>query len=273
MTVRLVALDLDGTALQPDHVTLAEPDAAALSAAIECGLIVVPTTGRCHQGILAPVRALGGMEYAISSNGAAIRRMTSADAVVVRPLDPDRALAALAVAARESGSVALFADGQNYAARAEADGWGARLGWSPDVVASMAPTFVDDLRDVVRAHPDGVEKIDIGLPASARGRIGAELAALGMAVSDSGMTTVEVTAPGATKSAALAELCARLGVDRADVLAIGDSGNDVDMIAWAGVGVAMGNAALEVLAAADWVAPPNVEHGLAATLRRFVLDV
>jgi HAD superfamily hydrolase (TIGR01484 family) len=81
------------------------------------------------------------------------------------------------------------------------------------------------------------------------------------------------TAPEAAKDAALAILCRRWQIGLADVLALGDSESDMEMLRAAGVGVAMGDAHPPVLVAADWVAPPADEAGLAAAVRRFVLNV
>jgi hydroxymethylpyrimidine pyrophosphatase-like HAD family hydrolase len=55
------------------------------------------------------------------------------------------------------------------------------------------------------------------------------------------------------------------------VMALGDAANDIEMLGEAGIGVAMGNAPLEVKAAADWVAPSNNDDGVHAALRRFGL--
>ena len=82
---------------------------------------------------------------------------------------------------------------------------------------------------------------------------------------------VEATAPGVDKGSALLRLCALLGIDPARVLAIGDSDNDIPMLAAAGFGVAMGNASLGVKAVADWVAPTIDEDGAAVALERLIL--
>jgi Cof subfamily protein (haloacid dehalogenase superfamily) len=82
---------------------------------------------------------------------------------------------------------------------------------------------------------------------------------------------VEVTAPEASKGNALAFMAARLGVPREQVIAVGDSGNDVSMVQWAGLGVAMANATPDVHAAADWIAPPVSEDGAVEVIERFLL--
>ena len=65
------------------------------------------------------------------------------------------------------------------------------------------------------------------------------------------------------KAESLRRVCELYGVAREDVMAIGDGGNDAEMIRWAGTGVAMGNARDAVKEAADIVAPPNTEDGAA----------
>lgn len=82
---------------------------------------------------------------------------------------------------------------------------------------------------------------------------------------------VEGLPPGTTKARGLAWLAAHLGVTAADVLTIGDNDNDVSMLEWAGVGVAMGDGSPAARAAADWVAPGVAEDGVAVALERFVL--
>jgi len=80
---------------------------------------------------------------------------------------------------------------------------------------------------------------------------------------------VECSARGVTKASGLAAVAARLGVEAADVVAFGDMPNDLDMLAWAGHGVAVGNAHPEVLAAADEVVGSNLDDGVASVLERW----
>jgi len=82
---------------------------------------------------------------------------------------------------------------------------------------------------------------------------------------------IEVVPRGVEKGRALAWLAQHLSIPQPEVLAAGDQGNDVSLVRWAGVGVAMGNAVAEVQQVADWVAPPVTEDGVAAILERFVL--
>jgi hydroxymethylpyrimidine pyrophosphatase-like HAD family hydrolase len=83
---------------------------------------------------------------------------------------------------------------------------------------------------------------------------------------------VEVTAAGVRKDAALAEVCASLGVAAGDTVAFGDHLVDVPMLEWAGRGVATANAHPAALAAADEVTASNDEDGVAAVLERLLRE-
>jgi hydroxymethylpyrimidine pyrophosphatase-like HAD family hydrolase len=74
---------------------------------------------------------------------------------------------------------------------------------------------------------------------------------------------------GVSKASGLARVAEELGVDRADVLAIGDGRNDIEMLRWAGRGVAMGQAVEEVKEAADGVTAPVQDDGVAVELERW----
>ncbi|MGH9519320.1 MAG: HAD hydrolase family protein, partial [Terriglobales bacterium] len=86
------------------------------------------------------------------------------------------------------------------------------------------------------------------------------------------LSILDLLPPGVSKGWALERLAARLGIDRRETMAIGDNWNDEDMLAWAGQGVLMGNASLELRALAKlrgWKqAPPNDEDGVAVVLER-----
>jgi hypothetical protein len=84
------------------------------------------------------------------------------------------------------------------------------------------------------------------------------------------ISILDLLPPGVSKASALQKLAALLGVDRKETMAIGDNWNDVDMLEWAGQGVMMGNAAIELRDLAKmrgWMqAPPNNEDGVAVVL-------
>jgi hydroxymethylpyrimidine pyrophosphatase-like HAD family hydrolase len=82
-------------------------------------------------------------------------------------------------------------------------------------------------------------------------------------LSNSDPLNIEVNPLGVTKAAGLQVVADYIGIDPSQVVAIGDSLNDLPMIRWAGLGIAMGNAQPEVKAEADWVTTSCDEHGVA----------
>jgi len=82
---------------------------------------------------------------------------------------------------------------------------------------------------------------------------------------------IEATGPSISKGQALARLAAHVGVEQPGTMAVGDQDNDVSMIAWAGLGVAMGNASSAAKAAADVVAPVLEADGAAWAIEHYVL--
>lgn len=85
-------------------------------------------------------------------------------------------------------------------------------------------------------------------------------------------TYLEVLPPGVNKGTALAVLADRLGIGRDEIVAVGDNLNDLEMIEYAGLGVAMGNAPEALRARARVVAPSNDDHGLREVIERFILS-
>jgi Cof subfamily protein (haloacid dehalogenase superfamily) len=83
---------------------------------------------------------------------------------------------------------------------------------------------------------------------------------------------VEGNPLGVNKGDALRRLSEHLGIAQAQVMAIGDQGNDIPMLSWAGLGVAMENGSRATHAVADWIAPPLSSFGAAVAMERFLLD-
>ena len=132
-------------------------------------------------------------------------------------------------------------------------------------------TVVEDLATSVRQEPTKILFIGEGpdndrLTVELRERFGSHVR-----VVRSHELFVEVMALDASKGAALERVAEYLHVPQEQTMAVGDSENDVEMVAWAGLGVAMGNAVPQVKAVADYVAPPVDEDGAAVAIERFLL--
>ncbi|MEI4527913.1 Cof-type HAD-IIB family hydrolase [Priestia megaterium] len=90
-------------------------------------------------------------------------------------------------------------------------------------------------------------------------------------ISNSSLTNLEINALGINKAKGILTVCERLGISMDEVIAMGDSLNDMAMIEAAGCGIAMGNAQEAVKKAADWVTDTNVNNGVAKAISHWVL--
>lgn len=276
MTIRLIALDLDGTTLRRDG-TVSDRTVAALRRAMDAGVTVSVATGRLHNSALLIARRIGANGPIISSNGGLVRTMDGST-LLHMPLPasfPDRALAF----ARQTGvSVELFAGDVLYASNPAVKRWERRQRL---LKARSVRGFVDlwqawrsfRVADLAEWRPTlGLpEKLFAGDPDPARLRQVVEALGAGLCVTASAADNVELTAPGVTKGSAVAWLAARLGIGLQQVMVAGDSLNDLSMFELDCLKVAMGNAEDAIKERASFVTASHMDDGVALAVERFVL--
>ena len=268
MSVRLIATDLDGTLL--DSTSSVTPRTrSALDAARARGIHVVPVTARQPIGLRAIAADAGFDGWALCSNGAYAVRLDDGRMLFAEELPADT-IRTLAEALRASIPGLLFASvrdaGETFVAQ---DGYAAiaaladhkrdpaTMGGVPLDQVLSAPS----LKFVIR-HPE--------LAPDALFDVVRSLGLTGFEATLSGAPFVEVMAEGVTKATGLARLCDHLGIDRADVVAFGDALNDVEMLRWAGHGVAMADAEPLVKDAADETTTSNDDDGVARVIERLL---
>lgn len=260
--IRLIATDIDGTLLRSDH-TVSDRTRAVLASAQDAGVPVVPISGR-QAPVLAPVAALADLAGpAICANGAVgyhlgrqevlFEELLSVEAqtAIVRAFRAEYPLVRC-VSVRQAGYV--FVPEHGYVGMMDPGDHGRPLD-EPDAEFDLADVLAEPSTKLVLRQP-GVAPEDLLALAD-------HLAVPGTQATISGAPFLEVAAAGVTKASGLARLCAGLGIDQGEVAAFGDHVNDLDLLGWAGVGVAMGNALPEVKRAADVVTASNDADGLA----------
>ncbi|NHN57235.1 HAD hydrolase family protein [Calidifontibacter sp. DB0510] len=259
----MVALDIDGTTIHHDG-HLSDRVRAAVQAARDAGHQIVIATGRSVLGTLPVCAELGLTDgYAVCSNGAVTLAL---DPTVpqgyriedVVTFDPRPVLARLRNA-WDDGLVAVEVLGSHYKISApfpegELPGPTEVVSWEE---LGTEPTTRLTFRSPTGTADDFVELAE-----------GLGLHGMNYAV---GFTAwMDINPDGISKASALEQIRARLGVPIENVVAVGDHRNDVQMLQWAGRGVAMGQAPEEVKAVADEVTAPVEEDGLALVLEGLV---
>lgn len=260
----LVALDVDGTLADPEGM-IRPRTLAAVDAVRAAGAEVVVATGRPWRIAERTIGEIGGAGWAVCSNGSMALRLGVEHEVVRNIFLPDHMPRPIVTRLRDVLPGIRFAFEFEFGAKSE-PGWQERL--PPGVPIGR---YVDDILTLLDGDRGPVRKV-IAFHDDYDHRIG-ELALLlsqhaGEAyhVGASGLPFAEVGMPGINKAVALADICERLGIEQGDVLAFGDEMNDAEMLAWAGTGVAMGNATEPALAAADLVTESNENDGVARYL-------
>ena len=273
MDIRLIALDLDGTVFD-DKKNISPRTLAAMQAALDKGIAVVPATGRTVDGVPTQFLYLPGVRYALTSNGATVADLQTGETLVSQCFDPRQAAELYDLLEPFGGQFSLFLDGKSYSTRA---GLEDSMQFVPENLREYIRSsriIVEDMQQAIRDHADRVEKFSILYPTLAVRDAAWQAVAErfpDMEITTSLACNLEVNAPGVSKGTGLLALARVLGLTPAQVMACGDSGNDLTMIELAGLGVAMGNATEPVKAAAKVVTQDNNHDGVALAIEKYAL--
>lgn len=257
MTPRLVALDIDGTLLDM-HEEMSAAVLDAVHAARAAGVHVVLSTGRSVYGIGRIIDRLGLTSgHCVASNGAVTFTYRPIEITRAITFDARRAVE-MVLAEVPDALVAVEVIGRGYRANADfPEGEITGEMW----IESVEQLISEPVTRVIIRDPESSAEDFIAL-ARAVGLHGTNYFV--------GYTAwLDLAPEGVSKASGLAEIAAELHVPRADVLAIGDGRNDLEMLRWAGRGVAMGQAPAEVKAAADAVTGTLADDGAATELTRW----
>lgn len=264
MTIQLVALDVDGTLVDTDMV-VSPRLRQAIQTGQAAGVIFTLATGRGPRSIAPFVQELGFSAPQICYQGGLIYDVAQAQILHRATLPVALVHEAIAWARGAQYDISIYIDGQIYIEtfrhpRAFYDRWfGLPIHQVPDLVAAVTH---DPEKVLFTAEPAEADLIHQALTQHFSPRA---------QVMRTHELFVELVPNDTSKGQALAWLAGEYGIDQQQVMAVGDSENDLSMVAWAGLGVAMGNAVPDVKAVANWIAPSVQEDGAAVALERFVL--
>ncbi len=276
MPVKLIAFDLDGT-LFDDRKQLPQENIAALRAAGDAGILLVPATGRILQGLPDQLLQLGLFRYFIFANGASVYDLDTETQLFSACIPPELAVRIC----EHMDTLPVLYD----CYRGE---WGYMTQWmyeaAPDFFA-LEPEILKLVRWLRKPVPElkeNIREVDVPLEKlqmyfrpeqmAERERQLLELPRLfpEIAATSSLKNNIEINSIKAGKGRALLELCAQLGIAPEDTVAFGDGLNDADMLEAAGYGAAMENAADAVKQKADAVIENNNDAGVGKEIFRLL---
>lgn len=264
MPIKLLASDLDGT-LVADLRTIPPRTQMAIKAAVERGVHVIIATGREYRVTQKFVHTLGLTTPVICYQGALIQDPQTGENIACEGLPLPLAHHLIDLARAHQLALNLYLDGRVYAERVTAQSQ------TLFKVTEASLVEVEDLKVVMTRSPiKGMIVHPAEKTETMTARLQAELGE-SLNVFRSLDTLIEITAPDVSKGQALETLAAYYNIPQNEVMAIGDQDNDVEMIAWAGLGIAMDNASPRAKAAADYIAPSLEEEGAAWAIEHFIL--
>ncbi|HEY0644736.1 MAG TPA: HAD family hydrolase [Nocardioides sp.] len=267
---QVVALDIDGTLLKwvdgqtDDYETISEPVYDAVHRALDAGAHIVLSSGRSPHGmtrIADPLhlpRAEHDRQWVVAPNGAVVFRYPPMEVVHEETFDAAPAVAAVlehhprALVAVEERGVGGYRVNRVFPV-GELSG--------EQVITEVADIVGEPVSRVIIRDPEATADDFVELAAR-----------LGLHGTDYvvGWTAwLDLSPVGVSKASGLQHVCDKIGVGAEAVLAIGDGRNDIEMLRWAGRGVAMGQAVEEVRAAADHVTATVNDDGAAVEMSRW----
>lgn len=276
---RLVAFDLDNTTLHRGEMSQATKQ--ALTKLKSRGAITVAATGRHISLIPGSIRKNRDIDYIICVTGSSIYHVKTCEMTHLCQMTNEQAASAVVACKSLSARLNLVTRERALAEKAAFQSFvksSAVRGKSHGKTSikqvlrllkmAFASSLMDDAVGYLETHPDaGVQKIDAFFDEDAQTEEAVRL------LKENGNFEVaesprylEITAKGCTKGNGLARLCERLGLTMQDVIAFGDSGNDLSMADRVAMFVAMGNAEPAVLKRADRIAPDVQVDGFAAVV-------
>lgn len=266
---KLVALDMDGTLLRKDK-SISDRTLNAIKEAREKGVKIVLATGRPVKGIVNYLDYLGldnDDEYAVTFNGSAVQTAKTGQMLFEHFMSGSD-LHYIYELSRKFGVNFHAFDGNGELITP-------KMNQYTDLEAQINKIEIKkiDLNEI--GHEDNIIKVMMVDEPEKLDKAFAELPEevfTKYSVMRSAPIFLEFLNPVINKGLGLSLLSEELGIKREEVIAIGDAGNDIDMIKYAGLGVAMGNAYPQVKEAADYVTVTNEEDGVAEVIERFVLS-
>ena len=270
--IKLVASDLDGTLLNKNkEITPRLFD--ALEKLDKLGIYFVPSTGRPFGTVPQAIKELPFLKYVITSNGATIFDATEQKNIIENYLTPEAVNAVIEIAKELPVITEYFIEGKAYIAKNVYDDLTPfDLTESHVTYIKNSRTPVENFWEEMKKNNSILENINLVFKdMELRKEIWDRLKALGLASVTAATTkNIEITSLYATKAKALEKLCEVLRFERENVLAMGDGDNDMPMIEFAGIGVAMANGEEHIKQAADIIADDCNDFGAAKILEQII---
>lgn len=272
--IKVIAMDLDGTALNHQK-QLTERTRAAIQNAAKSGIQIVVATGRTFSSLAPEVLAMPEITCAITSNGAVVNRIPDGAVLLHNYPNPETVSEIAGMIQEEKIDTEVCTGGQAYIGQSYYD----RVleGKTNRDVQYVKTTRhpVPDIYQFLLEHRVAIENINLNFKTlEEKQQWQQRFQKLpGVTPTSSFLFNVELGGATTSKAHALQALLDEWQMTSQQVMAFGDSENDLGMIQLAGIGVAMANGMEEVKQAADLLAESNEEDGVAKIIEQLIVDI
>ncbi len=271
--IKLIALDLDGTLLMNDHATVSEENVDALQQAAERGIEIVISSGRTHQVLKDILEQVPSVNYAVIANGASAVNVKSEKVMFYDGIPFEIWKPIYDELISENAAFEVYFKGKSYIESERMSSFVSNV--APDEFALELRQYITPVVDLPK-FLDGqmIEKIHVlSVPDGKYEQVYKRFSARKeLMITNSMPGNFEINLSTTNKATGLETLCSVLGIDRENVMAIGDADNDIEMLRWAGVPVAMDNALPQVKKIAKYITLSNEKHGVAAAVKKYALS-
>lgn len=270
---KLIVTDMDGTVLGGNH-KITEENMRALKEADERGVKVVFATGRFHDSAKEHVTFLEEVMPIVSSNGAIIKHPITNEVLYCNSIDKDISLKIVETLDNLDLSYQIYTDNeilQKYKTEEE------KIKMQDFIKNTFSDkteiVFKKDLKkDIKDLNILKFNVMDFERPLLMKEARKEVEKIEGLEVTSSWNDNVEIMNAGSSKGSAVKFLCELLNIDKEEIIAFGDNYNDISMLEYVGMGVAMGNAEEDVKKIASYITESNTESGVAKAIDDLVLE-
>lgn len=273
MNIQCIALDLDRTTLDREgHIS--PENRQAIQRVLAQGVHIIIASGRSFGALPQEVTSIPGIEYAITSNGAAVYHVPTGRCLRRYLLTPQAVEAILQLTQEEPVSYEGFVEGEAYAS-ADYIRNPVKYGATPKAVQYIQHTrhLEEDIVAFLRRHREELESMDVIVrDGETRDRIIRRLRAEvpEVYITSSVQQLVEVSHRDGGKHSGVQYVMELLGLKRENLAAFGDGDNDAEMLEFVGCGIAVENASPACKAAADHITLSHQENGVAYGIAHFL---
>lgn len=274
MIIKLIALDLDGTLMLPDHITVSQRNKEVLKKAHDSGVKITISTGRTLSVIYRVIEQIPFIDYVMYSDGAALYDVKNKKVIYQKPIDFEITKEVIEYLNSSEVYYNIYLDGKIVTQKGR-ERFFKNSGLPKEFIEDYIrnTTVYENLLDSIKRM--GAELI-VGFFNNEKDYINA-MSFIDdykdrLYVTSAFQNEFEMTNIDATKGKTMDYICKLENIENKNVLAIGDSLNDLPMLEFAGVSVAMGNAQDEIKQSADFVTETNANDGVAVAVEKFVLN-